>query len=197
MDEDELRKSLIEANREKSIPKERAADKSEYLGDLPALLKNEAQKIQALFGSATRSGERHELETRYGQLDGWLGRLREFDALEDPEEEARLQGELRATVLEEFRRWERGSAHREHLERIEKGRTELQEKGKPGAGAATSRRIKDEIEYLINNYAPSNEHKIEALIDKWRRSGDPAYDPNIKMKLRSARTKKSATDYPL
>lgn len=202
MDADALRKSMIRENQEKLTleekPEEEIEHDVEHVGDLPALLKNEAQKIQARFSSITRSGERHELETRYGQLDGWLGRLRELGALENREEAIRLQRELRGTVLDELQKWRgRGAPEREHLQNIEKDRKILREKAKVGGGVVAARRIKDEIDLLLKNYAPSNEAKIEALIDKWRRSGDPSYDPSIKLKLRTARRKKDSTINPL
>jgi len=40
--------------------------------------------------------------------------------------------------------------------------------------------------YLINNFLPAYETRILQLIDEWRRTGDPSYDPGIRMKLRQA-----------
>ena len=80
-------------------------------------------------------------------------------------------------------------------EEVEKGRKRIVEKAAAGAGANTQKRIRDELNYLIDHYTPSNDNKIEVLIDKWRRSGDPAYDPMIKIRYRNARKKKSGDDY--
>ena len=88
-----------------------------------------------------------------------------------------------------------GSA--DYRARIERGRRQLLEKAEPGWGEARQSRISAEIEYLINNYAPSNDYRIEHLIDQWRRSGDPGYDPNIKIKHRNARQKHMKDDNPI
>lgn len=53
---------------------------------------------------------------------------------------------------------------------------------KQAAGANTQKRIREELNYLLNNYTPSNDNKIEMLIDEWRRRGDPSYDPAVKLR---------------
>ncbi len=80
-------------------------------------------------------------------------------------------------------------------EEVEKGRKKVVEKAAPGAGANTQKRFRDELNYLLDNYSPSNDNKIETLIDKWRRSGDPSYDPAIKLQYRKVRKKKASDDY--
>ncbi|MDK1020761.1 MAG: hypothetical protein QGD90_03895 [Candidatus Hydrogenedentes bacterium] len=67
-------------------------------------------------------------------------------------------------------------------EKVEKGRKGVVEEVAPGAGANTQKRIREELNYLLNNYTPSNDNKIEMLIDEWRRSGDPSYDPAVKLR---------------
>jgi hypothetical protein len=54
-------------------------------------------------------------------------------------------------------------------------------------GDSAAKKIKAEITYLLNNYLPSYDNRIQALINQWRTSGDPSYDPAIKIKLRQAR----------
>ena len=56
-------------------------------------------------------------------------------------------------------------------------------------GDSETKRIKAELTYFLNNYLPSNDTRIEGLIDAWRHSGDPSYDPAIRGKLRQARIK--------
>ena len=48
-------------------------------------------------------------------------------------------------------------------------------------------KAKNELTFLLNNYLPKYDSRIEALIDIWRRSGDPSYSPSIRTKLRQAR----------
>ncbi len=88
-----------------------------------------------------------------------------------------------------------GSA--EYRARIERGRKQLLENAAPGAGQARQARIQGELNYLINNYAPSNDFRIEQMIDEWRCSGDPDYDPGIKIKFRNARQRHMKNDNPI
>ena len=74
----------------------------------------------------------------------------------------------------------------EHLQAVEQGRRHLLQKSSEG-GDTMAQKVKSEILYLLNNYTPTNDARIEGLIDKWRISGDPSYDPAIKIKLRNAR----------
>ncbi len=60
--------------------------------------------------------------------------------------------------------------------------TECAEGGDP-----RGKKIQNELAFLLTNYAPRNDHRIEQLIDEWRRCGDPAYDPSIRIRHRQAR----------
>jgi hypothetical protein len=193
VDFDKLREELIEENKDDS---EFAVDVPEIGDDLEHHIRIQAKKIAARFTDATDTGERRRLEDRYKQLDTWLKQLSDIDRQPEEEREAARE-KLRATMLDEFRRWEIGGSLRVSREQqIEMGRKHVVERARPGAASRAHKRIKDEIEYLLRNYTDANEAKIEALIDKWRRSGDPSYDPSIKVRLRSARRKKSRSDNP-
>jgi hypothetical protein len=196
MDPEDLRKALIQENA-KPDPPAGEADPFEGVDDLVHLMRNEAKRINAEFVSTADSSERRRLSTRYAKLDAWLTQLTRLEAENTPEAAAERDA-LRALALENMRNWRQGgSAQRSRVRDIDQGHKHLKERAKPGAGAATGKRIRDEIEYLLKNYTPSNEAKIETLIDKWRRSGDPGYDPGIKTRLRNARKKKNSQDYAL
>ena len=196
MDEDALRKSMVQHNLSTAPPEEEELNEEE--GDFGAIMRNEARQIGRLFTNTNESPERRRLQERYNKIDGWLGELQAIEAKEDATVRAEERGKLRAHVFEEFRKWRGGgAAHRQNLRNIERGRKEVLEKQKAGAGEATQRRIKAEIEYLIENFTPTNEKKIETLIDKWRRSGDSDYDPAIKLRFRKAKKKKSSGDYAI
>ncbi len=196
MDPEDLRQKLIQENA-KPEPVAEEPDPFEGVDDLAHLMRNEAKRINAEFVSTADSAERRRLRDRYAKLDGWLTEFERLSKLDTPEAVAQRDA-VRALALEQMRNWRLGgTAQRSRVRDINTGHKHLQERAKPGAGAATGKRIKDEIEYLLKNYTPSNEAKIETLIDKWRRSGDPSYDPGIKVRLRNARRKKNSQDYAL
>lgn len=196
MDPDDLRQKLIQQNATPE-PVYEEPDFPEGVDDLAHLMRNEAKRINSEFVSTADSAERRRLRDRYTKLDSWLTEFERLSKLETPEAVSR-RDTLRAHALEQMRNWRQGgTAQRARISDINMGHKHLQERAKPGAGAATGKRIKDEIEYLLKNYTPSNEAKIETLIDKWRRSGDPSYDPSVKVRLRNARRKKGSQDYAL
>lgn len=69
---------------------------------------------------------------------------------------------------------------------IEQGRRQLLRSCDEG-GDNNAKQIKSELMYLLNNYMPHYDMRIEHLIDAWRTSHDPAYDPGIRVRLRQAR----------
>jgi hypothetical protein len=69
---------------------------------------------------------------------------------------------------------------------VDQGLRELRQVSAEG-GDGKAQRVKNELNYLLNNYLPSYDMRIEQLIDEWRRSGDPSYDPGIRARLRRAR----------
>lgn len=192
MNPDELRNALQRENMESGIPEPEPIEDSD---DLARLIRRTAKEIAAQFPGATGAGERYRLQERYKLLDRWLTELHEAESLGDAEYGA-AKNKLRPVVLDELRKWKLGGGeeHRSRLQEIETGRKRLVERAKGGALQSAHKRIRDELEYLLKNYAPSNEYKIETLIDKWRTSGDPGYDPGIRLRLRNARRKKSEND---
>lgn len=172
MDEESLAKSFLNDPSRKSSEENRVDE-----------LQREAAKIAQQFPTVTEPEERAKLEKRYAELDQEIGKAKKevvrAAAYTNKEKEAELNG---------------AEKYEAHLEGIEKGRKHLVEKARPGAGGNTHRRIKDELNYLLKNYAPANDWKIETLIDKWRTSGDPSYDPSIKITYRNVRRDKSKND---
>ncbi len=77
---------------------------------------------------------------------------------------------------------------REYREKVEQGRRLLMQKSAEG-GDSRAQQIRAEVTYLINNYVPAYDYRIEALIDEWRGTGDPSYSPEIKVAFRKARQK--------
>jgi len=77
-------------------------------------------------------------------------------------------------------------ADRSYRENVEAGRRQLNEMGNEG-GDPAAKKFRSELLYLLNNYLPSYDMRIEQLMDQWRRTGDPSYDPSIRVKLRQAR----------
>lgn len=78
---------------------------------------------------------------------------------------------------------------------VDKGLSELRRVSAEG-GDAKAQRVKNELNYLLNNYLPSYDMRIEQLIDEWRRSGDPSYDPAIRARLRRARQEHMSKSNP-
>ena len=78
---------------------------------------------------------------------------------------------------------------------VDKGLSELRRVSAEG-GDAKAQRVKNELNYLLNNYLPSYDMRIEQLIDEWRRSGDPSYDPAIRARLRRARQEHMSRSNP-
>jgi hypothetical protein len=54
-------------------------------------------------------------------------------------------------------------------------------------GDSKSVKVRNEITYLLNNYIPQYDARIEQLIEEWRRSGDPTYDVSIRVRFRTVR----------
>jgi len=69
---------------------------------------------------------------------------------------------------------------------VQKGHDQLMRLSKEG-GDSKAKQIRAELTYLLNNYLPQHDTRIEQLIDLWRRSGDPQYDPAIRAKLMRCR----------
>jgi hypothetical protein len=104
---------------------------------------------------------------------------------------AKKKSELKLEIREQAKRKVRPTASnvgadRRYREHVEAGRQELNRLSAEG-GDPKAKRIRNELTYLLNNYLPSYDIRIEQLIDAWRRTGDPTYDPGIRMKLRQAR----------
>jgi hypothetical protein len=85
---------------------------------------------------------------------------------------------------------------RDYRENVEKGRKELLIVSNQG-GDSKGKKAKNELNYLLNNYLPAYDMRIEQLIDEWRTSGDPSYDPGIRGKLRQARSRHAKGNNPI
>ncbi len=192
MDADELRKSMVQEVKQEAAKAEERVEATRLLDRL----REQATVVRARFRAIGHGPERRKLDEIYRGLDGLIGKLKLAAANDGTGEgTARHQDleEQAAKLLDLAKRTTgRGDTFRE---RVEKGRKKVVEKAEAGAGENTFRRIRQELNHLLNNYTPSNDYKIETLIDKWRRSGDPSYDPAIKLRYRNARRKKAGDDY--
>ena len=93
---------------------------------------------------------------------------------------AQKKSDIKMAIREEARRKVRPStsnigADRAYRADVEAGRRQL---GVVSAqsGDSEGKKAKNELLYLINNYLPAYDMRIEQLIDQWRRSGDPDYE---------------------
>jgi hypothetical protein len=101
------------------------------------------------------------------------------------------KSEMKMALREQARRKVRPDtsnvgANRTYRDKVEAGRQNLLQISTEG-GDSQAKKLKNELMYLLNNYLPSYDARIEHLIDSWRRTGDPAYDPSIRIRLRQAR----------
>lgn len=150
----------------------------------------EAKAIAEKFGQTQNLEQRQELQARYKQIDRELEGLKEPPALGSPEHVFQLEAQLRRGVMERAKKASGpGRDERVYGEEVEKGRKHLMEKVHAKSATAKPILIKTELNYLLANYTSANDAKIETLIDRWRRSGDPDYDPSIKVKHRNVRKK--------
>lgn len=75
---------------------------------------------------------------------------------------------------------------RQYQDDVAKGLNTLRRVSSEG-GDFKAKRVKNELNYLLNNYLPQNDLRIQQLIDEWRRSGDPDYDVGVNVRFRNAR----------
>lgn len=178
MDEKDLRNTLIsEVVEELATPEERR-DK----------LLEEAAQIREAFPHTSDPGEKQRMELRYREIDKELEFLKRV---------MHPDGKGEAYDRDSSGRGSSVFNQAKYDEKVARGFKRVQEKHKMGYGENAFGRIKSELNYLINNYTSANDAKIEQLIDKWRRSGDPAYDPSINIRYRSVRKKKMNSDQAL
>ena len=104
---------------------------------------------------------------------------------------AMKKSDFKMRIRDEAKRKVRGSMgtvqdHQAFRDKIEQGRRELVTKSAQG-GDPKAMRVKNELMYLINNYTPRYDMRIQQLIDMWRTSHDPSYSPDIQLQFRRAR----------
>ena len=178
MDEKYLRNTLInEVEEELATPEERR-DK----------LLDEAASIREKFPRTADPGEKRRLQARYREIDRELEFLKRV---------MHPDGKGEAYDRDSSGRGSSVFNQAKYDEKVARGLKRVQEKHKMGMGENAFGRIKGELNYLLNNYTSANDAKIEQLIDKWRRSGDPAYDPSINIRYRNARKNKMKKDQAL
>lgn len=86
--------------------------------------------------------------------------------------------------------------HGKFREDLEKGRKNLI-KECSAAGATAASQIRNELEYLLNNYVPGSDSRILTLIDQWKRSHDPSYTPEINVRFRRIKAEYTSRANPL
>lgn len=190
MDEEELARTLIDAARE-SISEEEAEpghDPGSDADELDVLIQNEAKRVRVEFRTVTDAADRRRLQQWYEQLDHWMGVLHAINTMPDAQEAADLKRTLRGKAIDTIRK-RRHSAEAQQRYQQEAEARRRQEKERRSIGAA-HRRIRDEIELLLRNYTKANDYKIQSLLDKWRRSGDPSFDHGIVARLEAARKRR-------
>jgi len=111
------------------------------------------------------------------------------------------KSELKQTIRDEARAQVRPpsvnlGANKTYQTQVEAGRERLNRVAAEG-GDSKGKKAKQELLYLLNNYLPSYDNRIEQLIDIWRRSGDKDYDPGVRVKLRQARLNYSKKTNPI
>ncbi len=192
MDADELRKSMLNEVKQAAVEAEQKVEVSGLLDRL----KDQATAVRARFRAISHGPERRKLDEIYRAIDRLVGQIKTIAEIEDAGERAarskEVEDQANPLIEKAIKITGRGDTFREQ---VEKGRKKVVEKAAAGAGANTQKRIRDELNYLLDNYTASNDYKIETLIDKWRRSADPSYDPAIKLRYRSVRKKKASDDY--
>lgn len=173
-------------------------------------LEADAAALRVQIANAANRREERTILRQLRLLERQLEAMPQEKSLTDADK-ARIKTDIKAQIQKQKANWKlreealqsgndpyaAARAREERIEKIEKGRKSVVEKQRAGVGANSHKRIKAEIDYLIKNYSPTNDHKIDTLIDKWRRSGDPSYDPMIKVHFRNAKKKKSSSDYAL
>jgi hypothetical protein len=113
------------------------------------------------------------------------------ETLKEAAMRAKSRGEHKLEMREQAKQQVKGGRYdiastRQYQADVQRGHEQLLRVSKEG-GDSKAKMIKAELTYLLNNYLPSNDNRIEQLIDLWRRSGDPQYDPAIRAKLMRAR----------
>jgi len=110
------------------------------------------------------------------------------------------KSEFKKQIREEAKRKVRDpqggvTSERAYRDRVAQGRTQLMRKSAEG-GDTNAKKIKNELTYLLNNYTPRFDMRIEQLIEAWRTSHDPSYDPGIKAKFRKVRREQMQKSNP-
>ena len=195
MNPEDLRRTLTEQVRQDESEAEIAVEKTEAI-KLQSNIVEEAKKVMVRWRAISPSAERRQLQKIYETMDDLVTRMQDLAKREESVETRELRRAIlkeAVLLLQSSRKITRKKEDRDVT--IEKGRREVVERSAAGAGENTQKRIRNELNYLIDHYSANNDGKIETLIDKWRRSGDPDYDPAIRLRFRSARKKKSGDDY--
>lgn len=197
MDSDDLRKSFIEYNKKIEVGESGPSLDGPLPDDsnLIDTLAGHAKAISAQWRSTSGSEKRHLLERAYKRIDEWIGELRAAEQLDDPEEKTKRIEKIRRVATERLPEMRGHATSTESFqEKLERELKRKAEEMKAGAGENTHTRIRNELNQLINNYTVANDARIEALIDQWRTSGDPQYSPEIRLRFRKARIKKSSSE---
>lgn len=188
MDENELYSSLMQDIRSKSeAQRDRLAVET-----LVSALMDEARGIQGRVKGGAPDASKQVLARHYAEIDRDLGRLKGADLSGAVPETNATIAEVRAGIEARRKGPHVSPSKREEAEAdIERGRRHLLDRASAGAGDATHKRIREEIDYLMAHYSASNDNRIDQLIDKWRRSGDPSYSPEVRNRFRVLQKKVS------
>ena len=199
-DEDDLRKAFLDEAKGIELEADTKLD-HEIVSldeDLRASLLSHAKVIGEKYAEAPQGSLKLKYRDQYQQVDRILGELKDVERIDNDHERAKAIALIKEEARTKFLHWGGKRTNREQEEHdLEKEWRQAEEKQKAGFGENRFNRIKGELNFLLNNYQQSNDNKIEQLIDQWRRSGDPAYDPAIKLKHRNVRSKKDQYNEPI
>lgn len=144
-------------------------------------LVDRAQVLQREFREALTQEQRDAVKMRYMQLDRELGQLNRAIA------SAGVAGDRQRPVAAQATY----AANPRHDTGVGRpaGWTEHRERAARDRGA----QIRQELEHLLNNYYPASDLRIQALIERWRTSGDPSFDPSVRSRFQNLKQKVSAS----
>jgi hypothetical protein len=150
------------------------------------------------YGTLPEGSVKEDLRIKYEEIARWLNDLDAADRMTDEDQQRASISQIRENARKTFWKWAgKRTSEEEDLHRTEKKYRRMKDSERMGAGAKRQGRIKNEINFLMSNYSPANDVKIEQLIDRWRTSGDPDYDPAIKLRLRQLRGKTTKFQEPI
>lgn len=150
------------------------------------------------YGEMPPGKVKDELKEKYEQITRWLTDLDAAEQMDDVELKRKSISQIREDARKAFWKWAgKRTSDEEDKHRVEKKYRRLKDAEHMGSGKEKQGRIKNELNFLFANYTSANDNKIEQLINRWRTSGDPDYDPAVKLKHRQLKGKTTKFQEPI